>query len=408
MRKIKFLAILLALPILLTGCHSDADPLYSPEDMTATTLTEQFDAFWAGMQQSYVFWSDDDTDWPAVKAKYRPIFVQLDKRQYVSTDTIITLYKELAAPLLDHHLHISGNNPKAEPGKPAVFSIYPAVREVESRDYYHGKITDEDFVKLYDSMREEGRLTEWHLATAKTAAGDMQVISGLIDGDILYMRVSQFAMASLVEEYPDFKDDDHDNPAAMAAWRFFIEKATSKTNPPKGVIVDLRSNPGGYTSDLSLLFAYLTPKTMRLGKTRTKAGLHPLDYSAWVPFDVFPAADGSLPEDVPVTALCDVWSCSMAELFTQAIMMLPNGQSIGERTFGCTGPLVYDYRVAYTGSFTTADNNLTVQTSTWQLRMGPNLTLLEGKGVTPDYISLLKDTTVLGQLEDAINLTRQK
>lgn len=407
MRKIKFLPAIFAALILLIGCRSDADDLYSPEDLTASTLTAQFDAFWAGMQQSYVFWSDDTTDWEKVRAKYRPIFTELDKRQHVSTDTIVALYKELAASLLDHHLNIRGRNPKAAPGKPSTFSIYPAVAEVESRDYYHGKITAEDFDKLYAELQDAGRLSQWHHAKAYTSSDDMQVTAGMIDGDILYMRVSQFAMVSMVDEYPDFKDETHDNPAAMDAWRFFIDKATSKTAPPKGVIVDLRSNPGGYTSDLSLLYAYLTPQPVNLGKTRTKAGLHPLDYSAWTPFIVQPAA-AALDTSIPVTALCDIWSCSMAELFTQAIMMLPNGQSIGERTFGCTGPLVYDYRVAYTGSFQTADMNLAVYTSTWQFRIGPDLTLLEGKGVTPNHISLFKDASAKGQLEDAITLTRRK
>lgn len=408
MRKLILLTAILLSLVSLSGCRSEADELYSPEDRTASTLTEQFDAFWSGMQQSYVFWSDDDTDWESIRAKYRPKFVSLDREKYVSTDTVAKLYNELSATLLDHHLNIRGVNPKAAPGKNNIFSVYPAVAEVEKRDYYHPKLTDEDFQKTYARLQAEGRLSQWHNANAYTSSGDMQVTSGLIDGDILYLRVSQFAVISLVDEFPDYKDDTHDNPKALEARQFFIEKVTAPETNLRGVIIDLRNNPGGFTTDLSFLFAYLTPEPLRLGKTRTKSGLHPLAYSAWIPFEIAPAPTGTLPSDIPVTALCDIWSCSLAELFTQAVMMLPNGQSIGERTFGCTGPLVYDYRVAYTGSFSTSDNKLTVHTSTWQMRMGPELKLFEGVGVTPDHLSLLKADSGFSQLEDAINLTRQK
>ena len=49
---------------LLTACRDEVDDVIQPGALTADkSLTEQFDAIWHGINQNYVFWEADPTDW---------------------------------------------------------------------------------------------------------------------------------------------------------------------------------------------------------------------------------------------------------------------------------------------------------------------------------------------------------
>ena len=80
---------------LLTACRDEVDDVIQPGALTADkSLTEQFDAIWHGINQNYVFWEADPTDWDAVYSQYRPRFVELDKQEAVPTADLQKLYEE--------------------------------------------------------------------------------------------------------------------------------------------------------------------------------------------------------------------------------------------------------------------------------------------------------------------------
>ena len=68
MSKIKInIWILATLLALLTACRDEADDVIQPGMLEGkNSLTEQFDIIWNGINQNYVFWEIDPTDWDAV------------------------------------------------------------------------------------------------------------------------------------------------------------------------------------------------------------------------------------------------------------------------------------------------------------------------------------------------------
>ena len=101
---------------LLTACRDEADDVIQPGILTADkSLTEQFDAIWHGINQNYVFWEADPTDWDAVYSQYRPRFVELDKQEAVPTADLQKLYEEICGSFIDHHMLVQLRNVKAGP-----------------------------------------------------------------------------------------------------------------------------------------------------------------------------------------------------------------------------------------------------------------------------------------------------
>lgn len=118
----------------------------------------------------------------------------------------------------------------------------------------------------------------------------------------------------------------------------------------KGIIIDLRSNGGGYNNDFRYVVGSLIkPGGMDMGYNRFKSGTGRLDYSPVLPshFDSLcdpdvstgePKEDGVglSPLDIsePIVVLTNCWSVSMAEVTTASVKALPNGYQIGTTSWG--------------------------------------------------------------------------
>lgn len=182
----------------------------------------------------------------------------------------------------------------------------------------------------------------------------------------------------------------------------------------KGIVVDTRENNGGSLADMYYLLSPLTSKPVTFGYTRTKNGMGRLDYTPWSPMILYPASsspDTALSQlqikreigNIPIVALADIYSISMAEMTPMAICALPNGCLIGERTWGGHGPLNNNLNDNYAGSF--GNRYFRVDTST-SLTKNIDGHIYEGIGLTPDIEALYnKDEFLNGndtQLERAI------
>ena len=117
------------------SCRKDAPEIPNPnEDVMSATYADVFKAFWHGMNNSYVFWDIDPTDWDAVYDEYVPKFEALDTMGTVRTGTLRTYYSALAADLVDHHLAIQILNPRPAESDDRVALIQPGYNEVLKRD----------------------------------------------------------------------------------------------------------------------------------------------------------------------------------------------------------------------------------------------------------------------------------
>ena len=98
-------------------------------------------------------------------------------------------------------------------------------------------------------------------------------------------------------------------------------------------------------------------------------------------------------ENIPYVVLCDLNSVSMGEIETAIIKkVLPTSHTIGERTYGATGPLqpTSSINLNYGGPFGNIETmHHYIYTSTFEARIDGKV--LEGTGYTPDQIILRKD-----------------
>lgn len=431
MSKIKInIWILATLLALLTACRDEADDVIQPGILEGKdTLTEQFDIIWSGINQNYVFWEIDPTDWDAVYTQYRPRFEELDKKDTVPTADLQKLYEEVCGTLIDHHMNIRLKNLKPAPGDQTdIVSVHPGAMEVLQREDFFLDIPREGFQVYRDKLKAAGRITnDYEFVNNNPEANFDHLFTYVIDNDILYLRFSSFAIIEQIS-----KANNPENTEAREATEVYGEYMNQLVfnQEIKGVIVDVRNNGGGILWDMFTVLGPLLKEDIHVLDTKTKIGLGRLDYGEWNPFNAQVTTqrqvgemldwDGKLPEtdcigDRKLVLLTDNWSVSMSEMTAAAVKQLPYATVIGQRTFGGLGPLTTKTHTSFSGQF--GDRNLEntsyfVYTSTWMSRTHDG-EQLEGIGITPD-IPVKQDFErftkqhIDDQLEYAINFLHGK
>ena len=179
---------------LLTACRDEVDDVIQPGALTADkSLTEQFDAIWHGINQNYVFWEADPTDWDAVYSQYRPRFVELDKQEAVPTADLQKLYEEICGSFIDHHMLVQLRNVKAGPEETEqLFYVQSGAMEVKKREDYQEYIPREGFQVYRDKLKKEGRITHDREFVDNNPNPDLDhMFTYVIDNDILYLKIQQ-------------------------------------------------------------------------------------------------------------------------------------------------------------------------------------------------------------------------
>lgn len=245
MSKIKInIWILATLLALLTACRDEADDVIQPGMLEGkNTLTEQFDIIWNGINQNYVFWEIDPTDWDAVYTQYRPRFEELDKKETVPTADLQKLYEEVCGTLIDHHMGIKVKNLKPAPGDQTnIVAVRPGVMEVSKREDFQPEIPREGFQVYRNKLKAAGRITnDYEFVNNNPEAGFDHLFTYVIDNDILYLRFSNFAIIEQIS-----KADNPENTEAREAKEVYCEYMNQLVfnQKIKGVIVDVRNNGG--------------------------------------------------------------------------------------------------------------------------------------------------------------------
>lgn len=368
MKSIKYL--LLSAVMLASACRKDAPELTNPnERKLLNTPSQVFETFWHAMNDSYVFWDIDPTDWDKVYDDFLPRFRELDALETIETATLQTIYTEICSNLIDHHFVLNIANLRApEDEEDITLWVQPGFDEVCKRDYFHDLFPNETLLKCIEGYKTAGRVSDW--VTGQNE--QMFATSCNIDNGIVYLYLSSFSIFGANPDNPeDTVTEVIDN-----YLRLVLE-----TSDIKGVIIDVRGNGGGYLMDMQYTIAPLIDEELPVGHSRVKEGLGRLDYGPWVPSILAPA-EQHRKIDAPIVALADINSVSMAEMTCMTVAALPNGCVIGERTFGGTGPLVGDYSFFYSGQVDNA-RGMQIYTSTAIIKDTKGV-IHEGVGVTPD------------------------
>ena len=410
MKKIIILAI--ATTLLCNACRKEADfhPYMGENSKLAySTYTEQFDYIWKCISMGYVFWDVDNTDWEETYTTFRPRFEALDKlydfNGYVPTKKLEELYTEMMGGMKDHHMAVCIRNMHPEPGDTiARFGVYPGEREIASRDYYYQAAYWEKFAVLnfinnmghYYTVSVHESCTA-HVPELSNAEATLHYcLIVLPDGrKIPYLWQSMAAITPFMRELGMSTEGGRAG-ALIDHWL----KAITETPREElaGIILDNRCNRGGYQDDLDYLVGSFINSRTEIFKTRYKEGPGRLEYSPWTSYYISPNQQyhrDLTAENIPYVVLCDLNSVSMGEIEPITIKtVLPTGHTIGERTYGGTGPLqpATCINLHYGGPFGDAslkEGYHYIYTSSFEtLINGENL---EGIGHTPDQIILRKD-----------------
>jgi carboxyl-terminal processing protease len=195
-------------------------------------------------------------------------------------------------------------------------------------------------VKL--TVQHEGQSTPVEIDIVRARISSFTVSSEM-KGDIAYIRINEFATGT---------NDEFNN----ALQSILAQKAA-------GIIIDLRSNPGGIVPVVVDVASHFIKDGVVLTLVDNHSNKTPLMVN---PNGVF--------TDLPVVVLVDQYSASGSEVLTAALRDHDRATVAGVKTFGKGS---YDINVPLEDG---SDIYLTV--GRW---LRPNGQLIEGKGIEPDY-----------------------
>ncbi|MFN4081091.1 MAG: S41 family peptidase [Saprospiraceae bacterium] len=353
--------------VFFSGCVQQ-EPLVEPNRYYNTPLGN-FQAFWDGMSRRYAFWGYDPTDWDKTYGQF------VNQVTDETTDAeLAEIFGEMVKDLIDTHYGIEA----VVDGE--FVSIGPQ-KIIERLSKYHFLLDDDYFEK-----------TLFNRLAANTRKKFNGFVYGVIDNKYQYVRIPEFRIFI----------DGSQNP------EFFEDMLNFMANPApqyKGLILDLRFNPGGVADEVTLVAGNFTDRELVVGSTRYKYGNNRNEFGPWIPQKIFPSSIGY--NNLPVVILCDAFTISAAERVTMAMSLLPQVTVLGERTIGAHGALVQEEGrdVVYAGEFF-LPNGWKVQAAVEVFRHADN-NVYEGIGFPPDVVvpfdvNLFKTTGRDNQLEQAL------
>ncbi len=327
-----------------------------------TGLPAIFEDFWSKMESNYLYWDSDTVNWDKVHTDYSPLFDKLDINSQADREQAVLYFNEIAYKMIDGHLSITYLQPDI-----SAYSFTPSlVRKTESWEIKSPFPYYENLSRYISADLKQANL--W----IEEQRSYLHIVSGRIDSNIGYLYWDKF---NLLQSYHSASN------AALASEvldSFF--SLLEAPNPVKKVILDVRGNRGGEVVDLQFVMEKLIDKPLHFGYTRNKISAERLNYSPWLPAIIKNKYSNHKP--IQIILLIDRFSASMAETMAFSVDALPNGFTIGEVTWGATGP-ISDPLLFNGGSFIVQDF-MKVTTSSSAFR---DLSYIshEGSGYSPNH-----------------------
>lgn len=311
----------------------------------ASAPEKNFEAFWSGIDQNYIFFKYDTVDWDKMYSTYRPQVTAS------TTDSeLFGIFSKMFSPLIDGHRLLDA-------GSLGSVNLLPS-----------------DYSDKHKSINTQQLVLDKYLASYGFIMGvpvdskdsTQEFICGLVKGNtrIVYVRSRFFGTAL------DLHSDDFDA---------FLNTVNSNAYYT-GLILDLRHNGGGYASTFYKLVSRFLNTTYQWGYSQVRLGADRYLLSNMIPESIDASGTGYFGKKIII--LTDRYSFSSAEITTIAMKYLPNVTILGDTTGGANGPIssVKDY----TGNFI-LPNDWTVQLAQ-RITFDKNKTLYEGKGLPPQIV----------------------
>ncbi len=205
----------------------------------------------------------------------------------------------------------------------------------EAVTYYNQLVLMYSFLKVPGLRAYDPALSEVGLCA----------FTGVTKDNIAYFYTSNFSLSLALSE--TLRNDQLPNLSDAGkvmlkeietVWRQWFDNVQNliKSGELKGVIIDIRSNPGGYANDFQYVIGSLLPTgDHEIGKVYYKRGVGRFDYSVTMPHSVsaYPEAHEVITNQ-PVVILTNCSSVSMSEITTLSAKELLNACQIGTTTWG--------------------------------------------------------------------------
>lgn len=359
----KILTIFLLFPILILiiSCDDDKwEPVPTPNN-----FEQVFTSFWDQMNRSYVYWDVDSTDWGETYNRYHKIFSQLNLDSDEDVSLSVGYFREMTEHIMDGHYFINFKHPAIMDSV-----VYPLTRKKEKL----GLIGEEYPYLLMDTIYLDKKYVVGYDAQNTLNSQALVTVCGTVDKTILYFSCNFFKLS---QSYYSNSSE-----SVTSTLNFFFNWIKQSTGESRGVIIDVRNNPGGDLADLNFLLGRLTENPLHFGYCQYKNGDGALDLTPRVKAYVNPEPEAKNIE-LPIVILTDTYTASLSELMTIAVKSFPKGLSIGETTWGSTSPVV-PFEVYSSGSFEVQDF-MSVQLSSCKFTPLDGK-VYEGIGFAPDIL----------------------
>lgn len=159
----------------------------------------------------------------------------------------------------------------------------------------------------------------------------------------------------------------------------------AKDQGVKGIILDLRNNPGGLLNEATEVIGQFIKDGTALKVKDAQGNIRAI-----------PAASNGLATDIPLVVLINKGSASAAEITAGAIQDYKRGQLVGETTFG-TGTVLNQFRLS-------DGSAILLATELW---LTPNERVIWHQGIKPDVEEKLPITIFPSLPESERNLTEE-
>ncbi|QTL36309.1 serine hydrolase [Pseudoalteromonas viridis] len=334
------------------------DVCRSPLSVDATASpTQVFEYFWHAFNDYYAFFALRDMDWQAQYAHYRAKI-----HDEMSDDALFQILTEMIAPLADGHVSVART-----PGRPFfVMKDAPILRAARGTASYYLRydvqLSDEQVFSelVLDSLN----VTQQYLSSDSIGSFGAQqeektLLWGKTQDNIGVLVINNF---SLYSSEPDADETEH-----LSAATALIDSIIAELADTDGLILDIRNNIGGDDAiALAIASRFNTSKRLAFNKqalNRAGQGVL-LSQSLQAHPDAYTQ---------PVYLLTSQLTISAGEVFTLAMMHLPQVTLLGEETAGALSDM----------RFFTLPNGWEISLSN-EVYRDAHGTLYEHSGIQPD------------------------
>lgn len=279
-RALLCISIIIVLSLIGNITYSQTELSEKPKNEIVSP-TEVFEQVWNLLNANYPYFEQRGIDWNAMYKVYKSKI-----NPQTTDDELFTVLSNMLEHFNDGHINLEAGNKR----------FCSNIRTNAKMEDFSWKLVKDKYLKNNfksspDSLFYYGWLTE----------------------EIAYMRIRRFPPKEILEKY--------------------IDDIIAEIIKAKGLIIDVRGNPGGNGFGVAALGSRFADRKRLFEKNLNRIGGSKKEYISPTYHYIEPL--GPAQYRGPIILLQNVYSESGSELFALAMRVLPNATSIGETTGGC-------------------------------------------------------------------------